>query len=231
VLPVGSVIVDFDGTACAHDVAVDLLERFGSPNWLEIDEASERGEIPARECLELEGAMLTAPLEEMSAYAVEHCPLDPTFAPFVRWLRDEGVHVALASDGFGFYIAPILDAAGLGDLPVVTNTWIGPGGGRAIAYDHAHGECIGCGTCKINVVFDARARGRVAFVGEGSSDRFAALYADVAFAKDRLVELATADGVPFVPWETFDDVRAHLERTSALPGPVEPARCPGWTLP
>ena len=229
-LPVGSVIVDFDGTACAHDVAIDLLDRFGPSGWVAIEDATLHGDISGRACLELESAMLTAPLEEMTAFAVEHCPLHPTFVPFVRWLLEEGVHVAIASDGFGFYVSPILEAAGLGELPVVTNTWVGPGDGLSVTYERAHAECVGCGTCKINVVFDARARGPVAFVGEGISDRFATLYADVAFAKDVLVQIATADGVSFVPWETFDDVRVHLERTTALPGPVEPARCPGWTL-
>ncbi|MDQ4108652.1 MAG: hypothetical protein M3138_07610 [Actinomycetota bacterium] len=29
-LPVGAVIVDFDGTACLHDAGVDMLERFGA---------------------------------------------------------------------------------------------------------------------------------------------------------------------------------------------------------
>lgn len=28
-LPIRAVIVDFDGTACLHDVGVDLLDRFG----------------------------------------------------------------------------------------------------------------------------------------------------------------------------------------------------------
>jgi hypothetical protein len=61
-LPVRSVLVDFDGTACSHDVAVDVLERFGDPSWIELDEACERGEIGNRECIERQAALLTAPL-------------------------------------------------------------------------------------------------------------------------------------------------------------------------
>ncbi len=71
----------------------------------------------------------------------------------------------------------------------------------------------------------------VAFVGEGSSDRLGARYADVVFAKDRLVEIASADGVPFLPWETFDDVRDRLRELGATPGPVERGPCPGWPTP
>ena len=36
------------------------------------------------------------------------------------------------------------------------------------------------------------------------------------------------DGVPFTPWETFDDVRDALETMRALPGPVGGERCIGW---
>jgi 2-hydroxy-3-keto-5-methylthiopentenyl-1-phosphate phosphatase len=71
--------------------------------------------------------------------------------------------------------------------------------------------------------------GPVAFVGEGQSDRYGALYADVVFAKLGLVEICERDGVPYLPWETFDDVVAALEGLATLPGPVAPVACPGWT--
>ena len=229
-LRVGSVIVDFDGTACSHDVAEHLLIEFGDPAWPEYDAAWERGELDSRRVIEAQGAMLGAPLEEMVAFALEHCPLDPTFAPFVRWLEELGVPVTLASDGFGFYIAPLLEAAGLDGVAVVTNTW-SPNAYGPIRFDNGHPECVGCGTCKMNAVFTARGRGPVAFVGEGPSDRFAALYADVVFAKDVLVDIARRDGVPFLPWNDFDDVRSRLESIDVTPGPIGTERCPGWRLP
>ncbi|MGH2635699.1 MAG: HAD-IB family phosphatase [Actinomycetota bacterium] len=223
----GSVLVDFDGTACAHDVAEHLLTRFGDPSWPDYDAAWERGELDSRRVITAQAAMLRAPTDRMIDFALEHCAVDPTFPPFVRWLEDEGVSVAVASDGFGFYIPPLLRAAGLGHVRVITNTWA-PDDGPRIEFANGHPECIGCGTCKMNAVFAARERGLVAFVGEGSSDRYGALYSDVVFAKDRLVEIARADGVQFLPWETFDDVRRALETLEEVPGPVGGERCPGW---
>jgi 2-hydroxy-3-keto-5-methylthiopentenyl-1-phosphate phosphatase len=227
VLPVGSVLVDFDGTACSHDVAEHLLMEFADPSWPEYDEAWTRGELDSRRVITAQAAMLDAPVSRLLAYALDHCEIDPTFPPFVRWLEAEGVPVTVVSDGFGFYVRPLLDAAGLRNVPAITNTWA-PIGRARIAFDNGHPECIGCGTCKMNAVLEARARGRVAFVGEGTSDRYGALYSDVVFAKDVLVGIATADGVPFLPWETFDDIHAALESLEAVPGPVGPERCPGW---
>ena len=43
-LPVGAVLVDFDGTACAHDVAEHLLDAFGDEGWRDYDEAVDRKE-------------------------------------------------------------------------------------------------------------------------------------------------------------------------------------------
>jgi 2,3-diketo-5-methylthio-1-phosphopentane phosphatase len=225
-LAVASVLVDFDGTACLHDVAEHLLIEFGDPSWPELDEAWERGELDSRRVITAQAAMLHTPVERMVAFALKHCAIDPTFPPFVRWLEQEGVDVAIASDGFGFYVRPLLRAAGLGRVRAITNTW--SGGSDPIAFENGHRECIGCGTCKMNAVKAARARGAVAFVGEGASDRYGALYADVAFAKDRLVDIAAADGVPALPWETFDDVRRGLERIDAAPAPVGREPCPGW---
>lgn len=221
-LPVRSILVDFDGTACLHDVTEHLLIRYGDPSWPEADAAWERGEIGAPQGLRTQAANLGAPFEELLAFSLEHCPMDPTFAPFVSWARSEQVPVTLVSDGFGFYIEPLLSAHGISGVGVVTNSW---DAGR-MAFPHGHPDCDNCGTCKMNAVLAARAP--VAFVGEGVSDKYAALYADVTFAKDALVEHCREDGVPFVPWQDFDDVRAWLGSGRELPGALAPVTCPGW---
>jgi 2,3-diketo-5-methylthio-1-phosphopentane phosphatase len=221
-IAVRSVIVDFDGTACLHDVAEHLLEAFADPSWRAFDEAWERGEMGAPDGLQRQAAMLGATTDEMVAFALDHCPIDPTFATFVARCRDVGVPVSLASDGFGFYIAPLLRAAGVDDVAVLTNRW---DDGR-MSFPHGHPDCMNCGTCKMNAVLAAP--GPVAFVGEGSSDRYAANYADLVFAKDVLVAHCERDGVRFVPWTDFDDVWERLAGDGSLPGAVAPVSCPGW---
>jgi 2,3-diketo-5-methylthio-1-phosphopentane phosphatase len=232
-LPVGAVLVDFDGTACSSDVAELLLTEFGDPSWPEYDDAVDRREIGLREAIQIQNGLLDATGDELVAYAVEHCPLDPTFPPFVEWLNASGIPLALVSDGFGFYIEPILEAAGLGTLTVFANEQVwGPEDRTAgMRFVNGHDVCVGCGTCKMNVVLRYReANGPVAFVGDGQSDRYGALYADMAFAKGELVDHCLRDGVPFFPWNDFDEVRRSLETTPAAPGPVAPIPCPGWTI-
>jgi 2-hydroxy-3-keto-5-methylthiopentenyl-1-phosphate phosphatase len=228
-LPIGAVIVDFDGTACLHDVGVDLLERFGarSDTLAEVDRAFDAGEVGLRDVLVAEAASLRGNDEELIGFALEHCPLDPTFAPFAAWLASADLPLIVVSDGFGLHVRPLLAAAGLGHLPVVTNDW---DGGR-LAFSAAHPTCVGCGTCKKQAVERAReTHGAVAFVGDGVSDRFGARYADVTFAKDELAEHCRGQSIPFLPYEHFDDIRDALDRLDALPGPVGGEPCPGWRV-
>ena len=114
-------------------------------------------------------------------------------------------------------------AGGITGVPIVTNAW----NDGAMAFPNGHPECIWCGTCKMLAV--QRAPGPVAFIGEGHSDRYGALYADIVFAKDVLVDLCRDDGVPFVPVRGFDDVRrdprGECRRCREL---SRPDLCPGW---
>jgi 2-hydroxy-3-keto-5-methylthiopentenyl-1-phosphate phosphatase len=231
-LPVGAVLVDFDGTACLHDVAEHLLIEFGEPTWPQYDAAVDRDEIGLREAIRAQDALLDADRDTLLGFALQHCPMDPTFAPFCAWLGGLDIPVTIVSDGFGFYIRPILEASGLGHVEVITNEqgWGNDGRPTTIRFVNGHPECVGCGTCKMHAVVSARdAHEAVAFIGEGQTDRYGALYADLVFAKDALPAYCRADGVPYVDWHNFDDVRQTLETMTEVSGAVAPDRCPGWT--
>ena len=231
-LPVRALLVDFDGTACLQDVSEMLLDAFGDPGWKALDDAVDRGEMGLREAAGLQAAMLHGSSAQMLAYALEHAELAPTFAPFVEWADANGLPITLASDGFAIYIRPLLEQAGLGRLEVVTNELVLEDGRVRLRHPNAHPVCVGCGTCKMLVARRLReTHGSIAFVGEGQSDRYGALYSDIVFAKDALVKICDQDDVPYLPWDTFDDVRNALETLGSLPGPADPEPCLGWTTP
>jgi 2,3-diketo-5-methylthio-1-phosphopentane phosphatase len=227
-IPVRAVVVDFDGTVCEQDVSEELLKAFAPPGWWEIDRRFQRGEIGSRECLVRQVEMLRTGWPELLTFALASFHIHPSFAPFASWAKAAGIEVAVASDGMGFYVEPMLRAGGVDGVTVVTNDLAN--GALTLSFPNAHPRCIGCGTCKMLAVQRHRERfGPVAFVGEGHSDRYGALYADVVFAKEHLVDVCRSDGVPFHPWRTFDDVRATLENLTAIQTTAGPERCPGWT--
>lgn len=48
-------------------------------------------------------------------------------------------------------------------------------------------------------------------IGDSVTDINMALRADVTFARDSLIRYMTEENHPYLPWDTFDDVRQHLE--------------------
>ena len=128
-------------------------------------------------------------------------PHDPGFVPFVRRAQAAGIPVEIVSDGFGYFIRPALVALGVGELPVVTARTTFDGRRASIEFPNGHPTCLVCGTCKRQRVLAHRAAGRrVVFIGDGESDRYAAGYSDIVFAKRSLERICLEAGWPFRRW-------------------------------
>jgi 2-hydroxy-3-keto-5-methylthiopentenyl-1-phosphate phosphatase len=207
-----AILVDFDGTICLSDAADEILAREAvRPGKEELDRAYVDGSMGSRENLAACVALLPADPAPVLATA-DQLDLDPTFAPFVARARDLGAALEVVSDGFGFYVGRGLARIGLADLPVATAETSWPEGGPILDFPFGHPTCLVCGTCKRERVLAYQARGfHVAFIGDGLSDRYAAAHADTIIAKDRLVGVCGAAGIPYVPWRTFHDVTAWLD--------------------
>ena len=120
------------------------------------------------------------------------------------------------SDGFGFFIEPALEALGVAELPVVTARTTFSGRRASIAFPNGHPTCLVCGTCKRNRVLAHQAAGRaVVFIGDGESDRYAAGYSDIVWAKRSLVRICLEAGWPFRRWTEFPEIDAWLAEVLA----------------
>jgi 2,3-diketo-5-methylthio-1-phosphopentane phosphatase len=203
-----AVFLDFDGTISTADVGVHLLERLGAPGWRDVDAEYDAGEIGSRVCLLDEWDLLPRDPELLRSVAAE-VPLDPDTEGLVAGLRAAGAEVSVVSDGFGFYATERLAHLG---VPVVTNAVDWATGALEFPHEDRCCACSSCGTCKQAPIKDARHRGRATvLVGDGTSDRKAALLADVVFAKGALARWCSLSGVGFVAFETLAEVREALQ--------------------
>ncbi len=226
--PPVAILVDYDGTIALTDVGDTLMAEFVPGDWEAEAAAYDAGLIGSRRLMELEVALMPPDPSELVATAAVQ-PHDPGFAPFVRRARVAGIPIEVVSDGFGFFIAPALERLGLGDLPVVTSRMtFDPPAPPRIDWPHGHPRCFVCGTCKRQRVLAHQAAGRaVVFIGDGESDRYAAGYADIVFAKRGLVPIMVAHDWPFHRWTEFAEIDAWLAATleawrsdpAALPRP------------
>jgi 2-hydroxy-3-keto-5-methylthiopentenyl-1-phosphate phosphatase len=202
-----SVFCDFDGTIALHDVGQHLLAHHATPDWVRLHDDYDAGLIGSRECLLDQWRLLAADEATLRATAAD-VPIDPGFAPLADALRQAGAELTVVSDGFGFYTEAAAAAVG---VPVLTNRvdWTT----RELAFPHQDRccPCATCGMCKQAPIKDAHRAGRTTvLIGDGTSDRKAALLADVVFAKATLADWCDAYDVAHHRFTTLADVQAAL---------------------
>ena len=221
-----AILIDYDGTIATTNVSEILLGEYVAAEWRALDAEYDAGLLGSRGLMEWEVGLIRGDPAALLATAAAQ-PHDESFGPFVDLARAAGIPIEVVSDGFGFFIGPALAAMGLGDLPIATALTTFDRGPR-IEFPNGNPDCLVCGTCKRNRVLAHQAAGRaVVFIGDGPSDRYAAGYSDLVFAKHELVQICVDSGWPFERWTSFADIGAWLERRlaafaadpSSLPGP------------
>ncbi len=207
-----AILVDYDGTIALTDVSDTVMAEHVDGAWEAMAAQYDEGFIGSRGLMTYEMDLIRADDVDLLATAARQ-PHDPGFVPFVRRAQAAGIAVEVVSDGFGFFIRPALERLGLPELPVITARTTFAGGRAAIEYPNGHPSCFVCGTCKRQRVLAHQAAGRaVVFIGDGESDRYAAGYADVVFAKRGLVPICVANGWPFQRWTEFAEIHAWLNQ-------------------
>jgi 2-hydroxy-3-keto-5-methylthiopentenyl-1-phosphate phosphatase len=200
-----AILVDYDGTVALTDVSDTVMAEHVPGIWEVEVAAYDAGRMGSRRLMELEMELIDAPPAALLATAAAQ-PHDPGFVPFVRRAQKAGIPVEIVSDGFGFFIEPAL----------VTARTTFQGRRASIAFPNGHPTCLVCGTCKRNRVLDHQVAGRaVVFIGDGESDRYAAGYSDVVWAKRSLERICLEAGWPFQRWTEFGEIETWLEATLA----------------
>jgi 2-hydroxy-3-keto-5-methylthiopentenyl-1-phosphate phosphatase len=117
----------------------------------------------------------------------------------------------ILSSGFRELIEPVLEREAV-ELEVHANGLdVRPDGWRPVWRDDA--QCPECGeACKRGGL---PRNGRVVYVGDGYSDRCAALAADRVFARDGLARYLDARAVAYEPFTDFIALRRALDPPSA----------------
>jgi 2-hydroxy-3-keto-5-methylthiopentenyl-1-phosphate phosphatase len=195
-------ILDWDGTVTVRDTLWMLLDRFGDRDVFERMEAGLGTTLSHREVMETEMATITVPLGEAVAFLVAEAEVRRGFRELARRFRP-----LVLSSGFHETIEPVLAREGV-EVDVVANRIEArPDGWRVHWLDEA--PCAECGElCKRRSL--PAADGELVYVGDGYSDRCAALAADRIFARGDLAAYLRARDVPFEEFEDFDELAAAL---------------------
>ncbi len=215
-----AVFCDFDGTISRRDVGYSMFHHFSGgrndallPDWKSL-------RMSSRECLLAEAAMVTASRDEILRF-IEPFEIDPGFVAFERLCRVNQVPLFVISDGLDFYINTILGRAGLGHLPVMSNTGHLNGHGIEITFPWTNHSCTRCGNCKGERMAEYRldhdgAGRQLVFVGDGYSDICAVTQADLLLAKKDLAHYCREKDIAHIPFADFFEVADILVRHEYL---------------
>jgi HAD superfamily phosphoserine phosphatase-like hydrolase len=194
-------VVDWDGTITVRDSQWMLLERYGDGEVFSAMEGALGQTHSYREVMELELTTIKVPFAEARQFLLDDVELRPGFRELLA--RYEPL---ILSGGFVDTIEPILAREGLTAELIANRLDPQPDGWRIRWRDET--PCPVCGDlCKRRYLPDERP---LVYVGDGYSDRCAALAADRVFALPRLGEYLDEQGAAWEPFETFDDIAAAL---------------------
>jgi 2-hydroxy-3-keto-5-methylthiopentenyl-1-phosphate phosphatase len=197
----GTLIVDWDGTITERDSLLAVLEEFG--DWEECQRLGEllfAGKVTLREEIERQFATVTAPLDEVVAWTVENVRVRPGLPELAA------LHPVVVSSGFHELIDPVLARERVSIDLHANNVEASPDGWSPIWRELP--VCTICGQpCKRS---DLPANGQVVYVGDGYSDRCAALAADRVFARRGLAAYLDEQGIPYEPFDDLHQVAAAL---------------------
>jgi 2-hydroxy-3-keto-5-methylthiopentenyl-1-phosphate phosphatase len=217
------IVVDFDGTVTERDTQDGLLERHAPEAYVLAEQGLQDGTLTLRECMTMEFAPVRGDHEALVAEAVRDARVRPGFAEFVRAAQAAGHRLVIVSGGFESIIRPILAREGAADLPVFAHEARFTPEGTTLEFRHGE-SCDVCGQeCKRSVVDELRNGNPVVYVGDGYSDRCAAVAADRRFARHSLARDLDRMGLDYTPFEDFHTVRGALLGPDAdvAPGPSE----------
>lgn len=211
------IFCDFDGTIAKRDVGNLVFTQFGNENhWWRLVHQWKIGKLEGREMWRRQAATMTLTPAQLDAFAATQ-PVDPTFAGFYAFAKQIQAPLYVVSDGMDAYISRILACNGFSDLQLRTNQLTFAEDGRIeVEFPYHADGCGQCANCKgLHVRRERKPGETTVFIGDGRSDLCGAREADIVFAKKQLLEYCEKEGIAHIPFRSFAEVQAELQRRLA----------------
>lgn len=204
-------LLDFDGTISLEDSCYAMISKFCRPGWQDLNEQWEQGVLSTIECARRTFELFDGSREDLLQFC-RQLPVDPSFKDFVAWADRQGHNIYILSDGYDLNIKTILRQNDLEYLPFYANELHYSNGRFDIISPYYNTECGKCGTCKKSLLEQLREQEiQTVYVGDGTSDKCAAAYADLVFAKKELLRYCEEMGRPVIGFEKFKDIKEWFD--------------------
>lgn len=210
---------DFDGTITNHDVIMMIMKRFAPPEWEKIkDDILYKRTINLKDGVEkLFNLIESSKKEEILNYIKKEVEIRDGFEDFIEYCEMSDLEFNVVSGGLDFMVETVLEKyknrmkfhCNKGNFNTEKIT---------VSYSYLPENCKVCGTCgccKIEVIdkYPKENYQRIV-IGDSLTDLEVSKVADLVFARADLIKYLDQEGFPYVPFETFYDIKEHLEKIS-----------------
>jgi len=201
---------DFDNTITVGAVSFIVRDAFGPDALEQMEEEYIQGKYTVEQSNVRQFAMISASKQELEEVIRERTVVREGFPEFVSYCRDESIRFVVVSSGLDLYIKPVMEMLGLSDVEVYSGKGEITPSGIKVSYTDPSGSPLRRGFKDSYVPYLRGADDTVVYLGDGLSDVGPARLADFVMAHGTLAKLLRAEGTRFRTFDTFHDVRRHL---------------------
>ncbi|MGQ9514222.1 MAG: HAD-IB family phosphatase [Thermoproteota archaeon] len=207
------IFTDFDGTISNPDT-IDLLGKiFDRPKErADMYERMISGLLTPKEWLSWEIGLVDAPLEKVLRFLNDVVVIDPNFPTFVDWCQEMEIPLTILSNGLEEIIRSLLERFHLDHIRVEANHLEKD----RIPWKTVFRDNSAWGHDKSAHLKESRRRGYLpVFIGDGVSDRDAALCAEIIFAKRELASFCEQKGLKYYRFASFGEIGSIIRQVTA----------------
>jgi len=209
------IVSDFDGTITKEDSNYTLVTVLGNDENAQIEVDFLNGKMSNKEAFERHFEVMSISLAEYENFIKDNINIDNGFDRFLEFVRERGITLVVVSAGFRQGIQYVLGEKRLNGVEVIANDlsgapYISP---TFASKDPDCNKDFGpCGNCKRECIATIRdkAKKKIIFIGDGITDRCAVENAEIIFAKHTLAKQCDEQGIPYIPYDTLDDITNHI---------------------
>ena len=202
---------DFDDTISNGNVSAAVRAAFAPDGWRQMEEEYLAGKYSVEESNIRQFALVRATEQQTRDFVKANVVVRDGFAEFVRHCLGHHMLPVVVSSGLDLYVTPTMQRLGLGTVEAHSATTEVTETGITVEYLGPSGTTL-TRRFKDSFLSEFKRLGHtVVYVGDGLSDRAPAMQADFAIARSELASYLDEQGHPHYTFETFDDVRRHVD--------------------
>lgn len=200
-------ISDFDGTITAKDFYWILLDDYIGQKGIDFYYEWKKSKKIGTEFLNTVFTWHTFTDEERLE-ALGKVEVDESLIPVIELIEELNGEFIILSAGFDYYINHVLKLKELTDIKLLTNKGDYKNNTFIMEPDKAsefYSPVYGIDKGKVARHYKTLAK-KLYFVGDSEPDYYAAIEADVIFAKTELANILDSKGIEYYPYESFEDI-------------------------